>query len=82
MNACSPDKSRIASAILAYLAEHPDATDTLGGIGAWWLRERKSELPPLLLREVLSDLVTQGLVEAHREANGTVLYRAHRRTPK
>jgi len=27
--------------ILAYLADHPDAQDTLAGIFEWWLLERK-----------------------------------------
>ncbi len=79
MNTCSPDKSRTASTILSYFSEHPGAQDTIEGIAKWWREEQKNELPATFLKEVLSDLVTQGLVEAHREANGMVLYRAHRR---
>ncbi len=82
MTTCSPDKSRTASAVLSYLSGHPDAADTLDGIGRWWRKERKSELPPVFLREVLSDLVTQGLVEAVRVDDGAVRYRsrgAHRK---
>ena len=79
MDACYPDKSRTAGAILSYLSAHPDAADSVEGIVRWWLLERKSELSSAFLKEVLSDLVTQGLVEAHRETTGTVLYRAHRR---
>ncbi len=78
MDTCSPDKSRTASAILAYLQGHDDAQGTIENIAAWWLRERKSALPPTFLKEVLSDLVTQGLVE-RREEKGTVRYRSHPR---
>ena len=79
MNACHPDISRLAAEILAYLSEHPDAQDTLEGIAQWRIGEGKSQATPAILKEVLSDLVTQGLVEAHRETNGTVGYSAHRR---
>ncbi len=77
MNACYPDKSRTAGAILSYLSARPGARDSADGIARWWREERKTELPADFLKEVLSDLVTQGLVEAHREENGAVLYRVH-----
>ena len=78
MNTCSPDKSRIASAILSRLSERPDAQDTMEGIAAWWLREKKSSLPSIVLKEVLADLVIQGLVERSAE-DGADRYRSHRR---
>ncbi len=63
MNECFPDKSRIAREILSYLSAHNDAQDTLDGIVQWWLRDRKSDQHTTLVKEVLGDLVTQGLIE-------------------
>ena len=31
------DEDQVAKDILAYLAEHPQAMDTLEGIAEWWL---------------------------------------------
>jgi hypothetical protein len=75
MNECFPDKSRIAREMLSYLSAHPDAQDTLDGIVQWWLRERKSDQHTTLVKEVLADLVTQGLVEKIQTEGQTSHYR-------
>jgi len=77
MNECFPDKSRIAREILSYLSAHHDAQDTLDGIVQWWLRERKSDQHTTLVKEVLGDLVTQGLIEKIRIEGQTPYYRIH-----
>ncbi len=77
MNECFPDKSKIAREILSYLSAHPDAQDTLEGIVQWWLRERKSDQHTTLVKEVLGDLVTQGLIEKIRMEGQTPYYRIH-----
>jgi hypothetical protein len=77
MNECFPDKARIARDIIAYLSTHQDAQDTLDGIIQWWQRERKSDQHITLLKEVLGDLVTQGLIEKGQKAGQTHYYRIH-----
>jgi hypothetical protein len=82
MNQCFPDKSRIARDILSYLSAHPDAQDTLDGIVQWWLRERKSDQHMTLVKEVLGDLVTQGLIEKIRIEGQTPYYRMRHKHKK
>ncbi len=79
MDTCHADKSRTAGAILLYLHDHPEGQDTAESIAAWWRSERKIELPPNFLKEVLSDLVTQGLLEAQRDETGIDHYYSRRR---
>ena len=79
MDACAPDRSNIAREVLSYLSAHPDARDTLEDIGQRWLAGTTIKSSPTLLKEVLSDLVTQGLIEAHREKDGTMRYSSHKK---
>lgn len=75
MTECYPDKARIAREILSYLSSRPSARDSLDGIVQWWLRERKSEQHTTLLKEVLADLVTQGLIAKDKAEGQTPSYR-------
>ena len=59
---CLPNKTQIAHEILAYLAEHPDAQDTLDGIVQWWLLERKIKFQVGRVTHVLEELVAKGLI--------------------
>ncbi len=52
-------KDEIAREILAYLAEHPDAEDSLNGIVQWWILERRIKVQVSLVQEVLSELALQ-----------------------
>ena len=79
MDACAPDRSNIAREVLSYLSAHPDARDTLEGIGQRWLAGKAIKPPPTLLKEVLSDLVTQGIIEVHRGKDGTTQYSSHKK---
>ncbi len=59
---CISNKSQIAQEILAYLADHSEAQDTLEGIIAWWLLERKIKYQKSLVQEALRELVDKGLI--------------------
>ena len=54
--------SQIGYQILAYLAEHPEAQDTVEGIVEWWLLERQIKFQTTRVKEALSELVSKGLV--------------------
>ena len=54
--------AQIGFQILAYLAEHPEAQDTLEGIVEWWLLERQIKFQSDRVQAALSELVSQGLI--------------------
>jgi phage tail sheath protein FI len=62
VNKKKPDQKEIASEILAYLAEHSDASDTLEGILQWWLFERKIKSSKEIVNAALAELLQRGLV--------------------
>ncbi len=58
--------SHLAHEILAYLAEHPLAQDTLEGILEWWLLDRQIVHQTSAVKSALEELVANGLVlETH-----------------
>ncbi len=73
-DACLPDKSQIAREILAYLRKHPDAQDTLEGIMRGWF-EHGSMYKPVLVQEVVKDLVMEGTVLESKIAGSDAIYR-------
>jgi len=60
----------VADRIEAYLAEHPDAADTLAGICNWWL----SGVPAFAVQKALDDLVTRGMVRRQDVPGGAAVY--------
>ena len=52
-----------AQAILAYLAEHPQAMDSVEGIAQWWLMRQQIRVNVMKLTQVLGELTERGLVE-------------------
>jgi len=71
--------SRIASEVLFYLLEHPDAQDTLQGITDWWLMERRIREQRLLVKAALAELVAGGLVLEERRDGVQIRYRINRK---
>ena len=77
----SPDKnveSQIIYEILAYLAENPDAGDTVEGIVEWWLLEQKIKRETDRVEEALAELVAKGLVLERKGENSRTYYRIDR----
>ncbi len=72
-------KSQIAHEILAYLAEHPGAQDTVEGIVEWWLLEQKIKRRTAQVKEALTQLVAEGLVLERKGKDSRVYYRLNRR---
>ncbi len=55
---------QIAHAILAYLAEAPDAMDTLEGVTEWWLLRQRVRDDMESVGRALETLVEQGVIDA------------------
>ncbi len=68
-------QSEIAQQVLAYLAEHPQAQDTLEGILHWWLLEQQIKHWATEVQEALVELVAQGLLVEHEGLDGQIRYR-------
>lgn len=67
--------SPLAYEVLAYLADHPEAQDTLEGIVQWWLLERYIADETQKVREALVELVRQGLLIEKRNGSSRLHYR-------
>lgn len=68
---------RIRKQIEAYIAAHPDAADTLDGVGRWWLGG--ALLLPAAVRDALDALVREGRLVQANALDGAVRYHATRR---
>ncbi len=64
----------IAREITEYLAGHPHAADTLGGITRWWLARQRYEQAVDLVQKALDYLVIQGVVNTTAMPGGSVVY--------
>ncbi len=72
------EESRIDGYILAYLAEHPNAEDTLEGIMSWWLLEQRIKYETARVRRTLCDLISKGIIVECRTQNLQVRYRVNK----
>jgi len=70
---------QIAYHILSYLAENPDAQDTLKGISEWWLSEQPGRPNAAAVEEAVARLVSSGLVEAREREGARTYYKVNRR---
>jgi len=60
--------------VLGYLAEHPDASDTLEGIAEWWIMRQQTRVEIAKLAKVLQRLAESDLLEKV-EDGGSLRYR-------
>ena len=75
---CTP-YSDIAQEILAYLARHPEAQDTMVGIVEWWFLEQEIRRSTAQVKAALAELVSQKLVLERPGKDGRIHYRIDRR---
>lgn len=61
--------------IMDYLHRHPDASDTLEGIAAWWLDQQHIEQLVEEVTEALELLVKKGFLSVHKKNSGTTTYK-------
>jgi hypothetical protein len=57
------DDDELAEAILGYLAERPQAADTLEGIAEWWLLRQQVRVVVARVERVLGRLTACGILE-------------------
>lgn len=69
---------QIAYHILSYLAENPDAQDTLKGISEWWLSERPGRPNAVAVEKAVASLVASGLVVARAREGAQTYYKVNR----
>lgn len=67
-------ESELCRRILSYLAEHPQAADTIEGIAQWWLQDPQLEQSGNQLQEALDYLTAQHFVVTRQGRNGRVSY--------
>ena len=75
----SLDKSQVVCEIMAYLAEKPDAQDTIEGIVDWWLMEQHIKIQTAIVEQALADLVRKGVILESRGKDQRVRYRLNKR---
>lgn len=63
----------IVQAVLAYLAGHPQAADSVAGVARWWVGD-DGRLGLPLVQQALDRLVIAGELRRQRLADGSVLY--------
>ena len=63
----------VAWLILGYLCSHPDAKDTVEGVGKWWLKNAEIRMDAKTVQGSLDHLVELGwLVSCERQGSGVV----------
>jgi hypothetical protein len=78
---CVPNEPSLpapAPEILAYLARHPDAQDTIDGILHWWVLDSCIRQWAPRIAATLQQLVDGGFLEQQPSADGRIFYRISR----
>lgn len=82
-NKSAPDKlqdklSPIAYELLAYLAEHPEAQDTVVGVMRWWLLERQTQYWQPQVQAALEQLQAEDLLVVRQAHDNQLRYGLNR----
>jgi len=73
-----PRRSLIFYEILGYLADHPQAQDTVEGIVEWWVLEQRIKRATTQVKTALDQLVAAELVIARKGTAERVYYRVNK----
>ena len=68
------DIAAAVARIRAYLAEYPNAADTLEGVAVWWLAGNTSEEYLITVQCAIRELVVAGEMSKHVLIDGTIIY--------
>lgn len=75
---CLAAEEEIRRALLRYLVENPEASDTLKGITQWWLLEESVRSDRATVESVVARLVDKRLLLEHRSKDGRRHFRVNR----
>jgi hypothetical protein len=70
----------LANEIREYLAENPDAADTVEGILQWWIVQRRLLRGIPAVGRAIERLVDEGFLEEVKTADGRSIFRAAHRS--
>ena len=70
----TPSDDALEAQVLAYLAEHPHAMDSLAGIAEWWVHRQRIRVEVDALSRAVRRLVERGALQEVAVADGP-LYR-------
>ncbi len=70
----SENNNVVAWLILGYLCSHPDAKDTVAGVGKWWLRTEGIDIDMRRVRSALDYLVEWGWLTSMMSGSGCTVY--------
>lgn len=74
-DAAQERRRAIREAILRYLGKHPRASDSVTGIGSWWLPEEGVEEDErTLVEDVLEEMAAARQVRRFELPDGTVVF--------
>ena len=68
------EQSEIARDVLSYLADNPQAQDTLEGIVEWWILQRRIESQTAKVKSVLAELAAKGFILERKGSDSQVRY--------
>jgi len=68
----------IYRAILAHIADNPDAQDTFEGVIRWWLLDQTIRFEIDKVSTSLAQLVARGLIIEHSQFDGTIAYKVNK----
>lgn len=67
-------EKELAEAILEYLVEHPQASDTIEGIANWWIMRQHVRVEVNILVKVLKQLMNNGFLEKLGEGDNALYH--------
>lgn len=74
MTLAAGDVAQVEQAVLAYLAQYPEAGDTVEGIAEWWLPETGGPFSLQLVQRALDRLVAAERLICKVMPGGAVIY--------
>jgi hypothetical protein len=72
------ERQQLASQLLMYMADNPDAEDTFEGIVEWWLLQQRIEYEMNRVKDALSFLVSNHLLIEMSGRDSRVFYRLNK----